>query len=100
MRGLAQAKAVYAHMFATTGEPRFIIERVVEQDRSAAVYWEFRCRVGGRQVAVHGMTDMQLNEAGLISQHLDYWDSADLFMHFPLLRQMLGWLKRRLALPH
>lgn len=99
MRGTAQVRAVYTHMFATTQQPRFVIGQVLEQGQAAAVYWRFQCRAAGHDIDVAGMSALRLDDQGRICEHIDYWDSADLFMHFPVLRQLLGWLKRRLALP-
>lgn len=99
VQGREQAHAIYAHMFATTEAPRFIIERVLENSGHAAVFWRFQCRIRGRSIDVPGMSELRLDDQGLIADHVDYWDSAELFAQLPVLGSAVRWLKRKLALP-
>lgn len=99
MQGLDQTRRVYAHMFETTSSPRFVIDRTVQQGLELDVFWRFQCIISGRSIDVAGMSALRLNAQGLIADHIDYWDSAELFAYFPLVGSAMRWLKRRLALP-
>ena len=97
--GLPATKALFEHMFAVSHAPQFSIERHFSEGESAAVFWRFDCHLGRRAVAFTGMSALRFNTAGLVVEHIDYWDSADLYAHFPLLKCAVAWLRRRLQAP-
>lgn len=96
---MEQTRRVYDHMFATTSQPRFVIGRSLQNGLEMDVFWRFQCMISGRSIDIAGMSALRLNRQGLIADHVDYWDSAELFACFPLLGGATRWLKRRLALP-
>ena len=89
---------LYTRMFEKLQDPRFtMIETVCEGNR-AFVTWDFSFSLFGRARLIHGGSLLQLDEAGLIAEHRDYWDAAGgVYETLPLLGTLLRWLKRRMA---
>lgn len=95
VRGRAAIGAVFAHMFATVDRPRFVVTGRFAAEREIVLRWDFRFssqRLGGEQ-CITGLSTLAFDDAGLVVEHLDYWDpAAGLYEKLPL----LGWLMRRL----
>lgn len=107
VRGIAALSAIFTHMFDTLEAPRFIVrERVVDGDRVLLTWdFEFRFRNWRSQLTqrIHGASLITFNEAGLVSEHRDYWDAAEeLYEKLPLIGALLRWCKRmgRPKAPH
>lgn len=107
VRGLTALSAIFTHMFDTLDAPRFIVrERVVDGAR-VLLTWDFEFRFRGWQPhltqCIHGASLITFNEAGLVSEHRDYWDAAEeLYEKLPLIGTLLRWCKRmgRPKAPH
>ncbi|MEQ6290781.1 nuclear transport factor 2 family protein [Vogesella sp. GCM10023246] len=98
LRGRTAIQEVYARMFRTLTQPRFVIGEVVQQGNTAFVNWDFCFALHGRQLQIHGGTLLRLDDAGLIREHRDYWDAAEgVYEQLPLLGWLLRCLKRRMA---
>ena len=98
LQGREAIQAVYARMFRTLGQPRFVIGEVVQQGSRAFVNWDFCFALHGRQLQIHGGTLFRLDAAGLICEHLDYWDAAaGVYEQLPVLGWLLRRLRRRMA---
>lgn len=100
VRGLAQVQRVYAHMFATLSEPRFVVTGRVEQGNQCVLTWEFKFYFksfrADQQQTVRGASHLQLADDGRIAVHRDYWDAAEeVYEKLPLLGSLMRWLKRR-----
>lgn len=74
------------------------------QPQSEPLYvlrWRFGGRLralGGRPWEVTGMSEVALDDAGLVCRHVDYWDAArDLYGHLPLVGGLFRALRRRLG---
>lgn len=107
VRGIAALAAIFTHMFDTLEAPRFIVrDRVADGDRVLLTWdFEFRFRNWQPQVTqhIHGASLITFNEAGLVSEHRDYWDAAEeLYEKLPLIGPLLRWCKRlgRPKAPH
>ena len=107
VRGIAALSAIFTHMFDTLDAPRFIVrERVVDGERVLLTWdFEFRFRNWRSRLTqrIHGASLITFNEAGLVSEHRDYWDAAEeLYEKLPLIGTLLRWCKRkgRLKAPH
>ncbi|WP_027857553.1 nuclear transport factor 2 family protein [Marinobacterium jannaschii] len=89
---------VMREMFEQLESPVFEVEQIDAVADGAYVIWQFKARaplIGlWRQP---GLSRIRVNEAGLIDQHLDYWDSAGFYSRIPLLGAVLRWLKARIA---
>lgn len=100
VRGLDQMQAIMQDMFERMSEPKFrVLEHTLKGD-SGYIRWNFSGEVPvlGR-LDVEGVSRLQFNNQGLISEHLDYWDSAPIYLKLPLLGALLRRLKARMALP-
>ena len=98
--GLQSIQAIYAHMFNTLQEPRFVMTSVIEQDRAVFVAWRFMFTWRSRPFDIPGATQFALDNDGLIEQHQDYWDVAQGFYEkLPVLGVVLRRLRRAMATP-
>lgn len=99
VRGLAAVRAVYAHMFHSLDEPRFVVRDIVVQRDQCFVTWDFvfRFRRFGRELrTVRGATQWRLDGDGRIADHRDWWDAAEeLYEKLPVVGALIRWLKRR-----
>ena len=97
VQGIAAITRIFTHMFATLDAPRFVVTEQLVQGHRAFLAWEFhfamrRWRKGQPQ-CIRGATFLRLNDAGLVLEHRDYWDTAEeLYEKLPV----LGWLMRKL----
>lgn len=101
--GLAAIRAVYAHMFQQLDQPCFVVTETIASGNAAFLAWEFRFRLRSRpgvQQCIAGASRLRLNDAGMISDHRDYWDAAEqVYEKVPLLGAVLRAIKRRIATP-
>jgi len=104
VRGIDKLLAVFDHMFETTTNPKFVTEPPVAGGNTAFIKWRFTCTIDNRfyrkAMTIDGVTEVQFDEAGLITAHIDYWDAArQLYEKLPLLGGLLRVVRRRLAVP-
>ena len=98
--GIPAIERIFAHMFVQLDQPRFIVTNQVMRDNQCFLTWEFKFGFKGFKTGqiqtILGATHLVLNEAGLITQHRDYWDAAEeLYEKLPVVGGLMGWLKRR-----
>lgn len=98
VHGMSEIEQVFAHMFAQTDRPRFVVtERILQEDQAFLV-WDFLFyakRPGGEEWRIHGSTHLRFGQDGLIVHHRDYWDTAEeLYEKIPVLGCLMRWLKR------
>lgn len=100
VRGRAAVRAVFAHMFEQLDEPRFEVTAQALDGAVALLHWRFRFRLRGaaRARCIEGMSRVQFDAQGLVSEHVDHWDPAEqVYAGLPLLGALLRWLRRRLS---
>jgi steroid delta-isomerase len=100
LRGLPAIQRVFAHMFHTLDEPRFVIIDVIAQDQQCFLSWDFLFRMRGSagERRIHGSSHLRFAADGRVDYHRDYWDAAEQFYEqLPLLGSVLRAIKRRLA---
>ena len=102
VRGIEAVTGIFAHMFRSVEEPRFVVTDQVADAGGALLLWEFhfRARLGWqlRPQVIHGSSHLKFAADGRICHHRDYWDaSEELFMKLPLIGGLLRWLSCRLA---
>lgn len=94
--GVEKIRGIFEHMFATTEEPRFVFDEVIEQAHKAFLTWEFHFGLRGKHYIVKGGSMLTFNDQGLITDHRDYWDAAEeLWEKLPIVGGLVGWLRRR-----
>ena len=70
---------VFLHMFETCEEPGFTITDIAEGRESWYLRWRMRARLKPwprTRLDIEGMSEIRLDRNGLVSHHLDHWDSA------------------------
>jgi hypothetical protein len=96
VRGTKAITAIFAHMFATTGKPRFVFIDVIEQDTQAFLTWTFHFELGDKAYEVVGGSHLRYDASGKIIDHRDYWDPAEeLWQKMPLLGVFIRFLRRQ-----
>ena len=105
VRGVAAIRQVFAHMFDTLDEPRFVVSLQLAQGTQAFLVWQFhfRLRRWSPEVeqCIHGATLVQFDGAGRVVLHRDYWDTAEeLYQKLPLLGPFMRWLRRAGSATH
>ena len=83
LRGKAAFGAVFKHMFETTIEPQFTVSDVAlskMRDRHVTyLRWQMTARTKGWPsvpLELEGMSEIHIGDTGLVSHHIDHWDSA------------------------
>jgi len=104
VQGLPAVQAIYARMFQTLWQPRFVVSHCIAQGEQCVLVWDFFFATRGRNgqpgvpQRIHGCSLLALDAQGRILRHRDYWDAAEEFYEkLPLLGVLMRWLKRRVA---
>ncbi|WP_245575021.1 nuclear transport factor 2 family protein [Chitinilyticum litopenaei] len=97
VRGHFAIAAIFRHMFASTGSPRFDIERHWRDGSDAFALWRFHVVVAGKALVIDGGSRLRLAADGRVCEHVDYWDAAGgLYAHLPVIGPLMGWLAARM----
>ncbi len=99
VQGVPAITAIFAHMFASLDEPRFVVRDAIVQDGQCFLSWDFVFRMRrfdrGLQT-IRGGSQLRLAADGRVQEHRDYWDAAEeLYEKLPVLGALMRWLKRR-----
>ena len=99
VHGVTAIAGIFAQMFDTLQEPRFVVTERLVQGRQAFLAWEFHFRVRRRrpdsEQCIRGATLLSFDAQGLVCQHRDYWDAAEeLYEKLPLLGFLMRWLRK------
>jgi steroid delta-isomerase len=100
VQGVAEIQRIFRHMYVTLDNPHFVVTGRIVQGAQCFLTWEFRFAFRrfkqGQAQCILGGSHLQLNDAGRITLHRDYWDAAEeLYEKIPLVGSMMRWLKRR-----
>jgi steroid Delta-isomerase len=98
VQGSSKIQAIFSHMFTQVQEPRFTVTKVIATETDIFMRWDFRFFNGKKPGHIHGSTHFELNAAGFITLHRDYWDAAlELYEKLPVLGSVLRLIRRKLA---
>jgi hypothetical protein len=97
----ADIQRIFAHMYETLHDPRFVMEEHAVQGNSAFLVWRmlFRIKRWKPQIeqTIRGVSHLRLGADGKVVYHRDYWDAAEeLYEKLPVAGSVLRFLKRRL----
>lgn len=100
VRGRDALRHLLIDMFERAGRPEFKLDEISWQEtsRTAWLRWQFGAQlpvIG--QLDVEGCSRVRVNAEGLIDQHLDYWDSAPIYLKLPLIGALLKRVHKRIA---
>lgn len=100
VQGIDAIRALYAHMFATLGRPRFVVHEVIGSAPQLFMTWDFVVPRRAGELTIRGATHFRLAADGRIGMHRDYWDAAgELYAKLPMVGVLMRALRRRLAAP-
>lgn len=102
VRGVADVRRIFLHMFDQVDEPRFEVLTAVQQGMQVFLTWDFRFRMKRfdtrTRQTIRGASHLRFAPDGRITFHRDYWDTAEeLYEKLPLLGALMRWLKRQAA---
>ncbi len=103
VRGKAKIRRVFEKAYEDADEVAFRVTDRASGDHAHYLRWTFTCLPKGflrrhGPLEVEGLSEVHLNEAELVTAHLDYWDPApDLYQRVPLLGFALGTIRRRIG---
>jgi ketosteroid isomerase-like protein len=100
VRGIAEIRAIFEHMFEQVDAPRFAIRDFAVTGEQAFLTWTFTFRFKGKpaEQAIEGATHLRFSRDGRVSFHRDYWDAAEeLYEKLPVLGGLLRFVKKRAA---
>ncbi len=95
--GLGKMEHLVHNLFTDVEDPQIAISDRAVGARACYLRWQFTARFKGRKntFAIDGVTEVQFNSEGSVILHHDHWDSASqLYEHFPVLRTVLGAIRR------
>ena len=99
VQGWTAIERIFAHMFQTLQQPRFVVTQQVLEGEQAFLTWDFHFARGraGTPHTIRGASQLVFNAQGQVLLHRDYWDAAEeLYEHLPLIGALMRWLKRQL----
>ena len=100
VRGFSKMSDILTDMFERSENPSFKGFEWFQQSESAYIRWEFSAKLPVLGVfKTEGVSRLSLNKQGLITEHLDFWDSAPIYMKLPLLGRILRSIRAKMALP-
>lgn len=100
VRGVPAITRIFEHMFTALHEPRFVVTQQLVDGAQAFLAWEFRFRFKRfdtvTEQVIRGGSHLTLNQDGRITDHRDYWDTAEeLYEKLPGLGVLMRYLKRK-----
>jgi len=96
VRGPAAIKRIFEHLFSHHPNALFKVHERVFQGDLAYLHWSF-WPDPAKSLCIEGVSRVQLNGDGRITQHSDYWDSASqLYARLPLIGGPTRWLLKQL----
>lgn len=99
VRGLEAITQIFAHMYATTRDSRFVIREQALQGDTLFIRWDYQFQtLKGAAWEIPGVSVVRFNLAALAVEHVDYWDPAEhIYSKLPLLGGLMRWLRGKLA---
>lgn len=100
VRGIAEVRQIFSHMYAALGQPRFVVTDCIAQGGQCFLSWNFEFYFKNLDPAtlqtVRGGSHLKFTTGGLVDFHRDYWDAAEeLYEKLPLVGSLMRWLKKR-----
>jgi steroid delta-isomerase len=98
-RGKAGLRHIFADMFQSTKDPRTEVLTLCGEGPLWFIKWRFRAGlpvIG--EVDVVGLTELTLDETGLVTSHVDYWDAGPvIYGRLPVVGGIVRAVRKRLA---
>ncbi|QXM25297.1 nuclear transport factor 2 family protein [Elioraea tepida] len=98
VRGRDGLKRVLTHMFERVPNPRFTVTDRAFGIEAGYLRWTFAWGAGAGGKRIEGMSEVHLGADGLVTAHLDHWDSGSQFYAtLPVLGPVIRLVARRVA---
>lgn len=85
---------IFEDMYAQLINPRFEVMHWAQSEGVGYIHWRFlgQTRKGKIEIDFDGVSQVTLNDEGLVTRHVDYWDPSE-----PVYRKVpvLKWLVQR-----
>ncbi|WP_417795602.1 nuclear transport factor 2 family protein [Terasakiella pusilla] len=98
VKGISLFKKLLHKTLEDVKDPSFDVTHVSEAGDVTFLRWVFKGYVNGLgDWTITGMSEIRLDSEGRIREHIDHWDASEQFyMKLPVLKQVLGWIRKRL----
>ena len=102
VRDVASIEHIFAEMYVSLHEPRFLVYGKVEQGDEAFLTWDFNFRIKKYKPhvaqTIRGSSHLKFDEQGRVRYHRDYWDAAEeLYEKLPIVGGLMRFLKKRVG---
>jgi steroid delta-isomerase len=102
VRDVASIEQIFAEMYVSLHDPRFVVHSKVEQRDEAFLTWDFNFRIKKYKPdvtqTIRGSSHLKFDEQGRVCYHRDYWDAAEeLYEKLPLVGALMRFLKKRVG---
>lgn len=98
VRGQAQISALFEKMFRQCADLKLKVFDTALSDKAAYLHWHmsFKPRsrwLGKYRCHVDGLSQLQFDEAGLITYQRDYWDAGTIYERLPIIGGLVRLIK-------
>lgn len=100
VEGIEATLNIFAHMFETLHEPKFVVTHSAIAGHIGYIHWTFTFKTQPHQACkrIVGLSQVHFNQQHLIKKHIDYWDSGEqVYQQVPVLGWFLKLIKNRLT---
>jgi hypothetical protein len=100
VENVADIERIFAHMYVSLANPRFVIHTCIEQGDEAFLAWHFDFRIKRYKPnivqTIRGGSHLRWDTQGKVCFHRDYWDVAEeLYEKLPILGGVMRFVKKR-----
>lgn len=99
-KGLNAIYEIFQDMYAKLDDPRFEILEAIGDASVCYVKWRFlfRFKNESEEDFFEGVSRLEIDDAGKVISHIDYWDAAEhIYEKLPLIGFLLRFIKRKLS---
>lgn len=102
VRDVASIEQIFAEMYVSLHNPRFVIHSKIEQGDEAFLTWDFHFRIKKYKPevtqSIRGSSHIKFDAHNRVCYHRDYWDVAEeLYEKLPLIGGLMRFVKRRVG---
>lgn len=96
--GSEAMRGIFTNLFKNVTGIDFRVDSHAVRDELVFFQWTLAGTLSGRPWAVKGATRLVFNSAGKVIEQVEYWDVASqLYERFPIIGQLLKWLRVKVA---
>lgn len=103
VKGKAGFRGIFEHMFKTCDKPCFTVTDIAYSDHAAYLRWNMTATLKSwpkSALFLSGMSEIHMREDGLITAHIDHWDSASqLLGKLPIVNILIRPILRLFKIP-